>query len=403
MALFKYVAYDKTGKKVEASIEADTMAAAQKELKELKKLLVSSIKPVQAGSGSNALFASSKKIAGRDLEYLTSELNLLLDSGVKFDKAVDLLAKAKNNTGIGDVLGQIAAKLKSGSTIADAFGHFSSLFDKLYVNLLKIGEESGALSPVFKGLSRDLKFRNDLRQTIIQATTYPLIIFAVCMLSIVFIFNYIVPKMAVLFADAEDLPFHTQMILGISDWLIAYQHYVALALAGGIALLVQNRHNPKLVSWFHQRSRLVPGVKTIVEMTERIRFCSSMSLLLNAGIAMDLAVRLSAGNSANTEVRRELQGVGENIRKGVHLSKALGATTLFSDLFLSLIEIGEESGEVTRIFTELADRSRNEFTNWVSRVTALLEPVLIITMGLIVGGVVVTMMLSVMSINDVAV
>ena len=125
-----------------------------------------------------------------------------------------------------------------------------------------------------------------------------------------------------------------------------------------------------------------------------------MALLLKAGIAMDQAVKLSAGNSANSEIKRELEGVSDEIRKGIHLSKALGETSLFPDLFISLIEIGEESGEVTRIFTELADRSRNEFTSWVSRVTALLEPVLIITMGLIVGGVVVTMMLSVMQINE---
>jgi type II secretory pathway component PulF len=404
MAWFKYVAYDKSGKKIESSIEADTMATAQKELKNFKQLMVSSIAPAQAGgSASKGLFGGSQNVTGRDLEYLTSELNLLLESGVKFDQGVELLARAKKNTVIGEILRQISVKLKSGSTISAAFGSFSALFDKLYVNLLKIGEESGTLGPIFKGLSRDLKFRNDLRQTIIQATTYPLIIFAVCMLSVVFIFNYIVPKMAVLFADAEELPIHTQIILGISDWLMAYQLYVGVALLGGATLIYQNRKNQQLITWFHQRSRLVPGIRTVVEMSERIRFCSSMSLLLKAGIAMDMAVRLSAGNSANTEIRRELEGVSESIRKGVHLSEALAATTLFSDLFLSLIEIGEESGEVTQIFSELADRSRNEFTQWVSRVTTLLEPLLIITMGLIVGGVVVTMMLSVMSINDVAV
>ena len=404
MPWFKYTAYEKSGKKVESSIEADNMPTAQKELKESKQLLVSSITPLQgAGAQSKGLFGGSRNVAIRDLEYLTSELNLLLESAVMFDQAVELLAKAKRNTGIGEVLSQISLKLKSGSTISAAFGSFSTLFDSLYVNLLKIGEESGTLGPVFKGLSRDLKFRNDLRQTIIQATTYPVIIFAVCMLSVVFIFNYIVPKMAVLFADAEQLPIHTQIILGISDWLMAYQVYVGVVLLAGAALIYQNRQNPQLIAWFHQRSRIVPGVRTVVLMSERIRFCSSMSLLLKAGIAMDTAVSLSAGNSANTEIRRELEGVSESIRKGIHLSEALAATTLFSDLFLSLIEIGEESGEVTQIFSELADRSRNEFTQWVSRVTALLEPLLIITMGLIVGGVVVTMMLSVMSINDVAV
>ncbi len=399
MASFKYVAYDTTGKKVEAIIEADSVASAQRELKESRKLLVSSIAEVKGGGGSLKLFGSNR-VGGRDLEYLTSELTLLLESGVKFDKAVALLAKAKAQSPVGEILGTVSAKLKSGSTIADAFGGFKELFNKLYVNLLKIGEETGALTQVFKGLSRDIRYRNDLRQTITQATTYPSFILLVCIASIVFIFNFIVPKMAVLFEDAEDLPLHTRAILAISDWMIAYQHFLFIGLVGLGATLFYYRKHPALITWFHQRSRIMPGVRTIVDMSERIRFCSSMGLLLEAGISMDLAVKLSAGNSANSEIRRELESVSDEIRKGTHLSKALAQTTLFSELYISLIEIGEESGEVTRIFNELADRSRNEFTNWVSRVTALLEPLLIVTMGLIVGFIVVTMMLSVMSIND---
>ena len=399
MATFKYVAYDANGKKVESTVEADNQGIAQQILVQERKLMVSAINEVKAGGGGISLF-SRRKAGGRDLEFLTSELSLLLESGVKFDKAVDLLAKAKRSTPIGEVLGQISGKLKSGSTIADAFGHFGKLFNNLYVNLLKIGEESGALAPVFQGLTRDLRYRNDLRQTIIQATTYPLIILAVCVLSVVLIFNYIVPNMASLFDGVEDLPIQTRAILAMSDWMIAYQFYVLAIFVAITAAIIHNRNNPKMQQWFHQRSRLVPGVRHVVDMSERIRFCSSMSLLLNAGIAMDQAVRLSAGNSANSEIRRELEGVGDQIRKGTHLSKALSDTTLFPELFVSLIEIGEESGEVTRIFTDLSERSRNEFTNWVNRVTSLLEPLLIITMGLFVGGIVVTMMLSVMSINQ---
>lgn len=399
MATFKYVAYDATGKKVESSIEADNVAKAQQELRDVRKLLVSSINEVKGGGGGLSLF-SKRKVGGRDMEYLTSELTLLLESGVKFDKAVDLLSKAKAQSPMGEVLGSISGKLKSGSTIADAFAGFGDLFNKLYVNLLKIGEESGALAQVFKGLSRDIKYRNDLRQTIVQATTYPTIILMVCILSIVFIFNFIVPKMAVLFEDAADLPLHTRAILAISDWLIAYQHYLLLILGAGAAALFHYRKHPAFIQWINMRVTMVPGLRTVVEMSERIRFCSSMGLLLEAGISMDLAVKLSAGNAGNSEVRRELENVSDEIRKGVHLSQALSQTSLFPELFISLIEIGEESGEVTRIFNELADRSRNEFTNWVSRVTALLEPLLIITMGLFVGFVVVTMMLSVMSINE---
>lgn len=399
MAAFKYVAYDSNGKKVESTIEANDLAAAQTELRDVRKLMVSSIAETKVGGPGFKLFGK-KQASGRDLEYLTSEITLLLESGVKFDKAVELLSKAKSQSPIGEVLGTISAKLKSGTGISEAFGAFGTLFNKLYVNLLKIGEESGALAPVFQGLTRDLRYRNDLRQTIIQATTYPLVILLVCVVSVVFIFNFIVPKMAVMFDDAMDLPLNTRIILAISEWLIAYQHIMVMGLAAIFTTLFYYRKHPTLVGWFHQKSRTIPGVRTIVEMSERIRFCSSMALLLKAGIAMDQAVKLSAGNSTNLEIKRELEKVSDEIRKGIQLSKALGETTLFPDLFISLIEIGEESGEVTRIFADLADRSRNEFTAWVSRVTTILEPLLIITMGLLVGFVVVSMMLSVMSINE---
>lgn len=403
MASFKYTAYDSNGKKTEAMLDADDLSSAQRELVGARGLMVSSITEIKGQDASFSGLFHRKKANGRDLEYLTSEIMLLLQSGVKFDRAVDLLARTKVATPIGDVLSQISAKLKSGSGISDAFAGFSQLFNKLYINLLKTGEESGTLIPVFEGLSRDLKYRNDLRQTIVQATTYPSIVLLVCLASIMFIFNFIVPKLAVLFDGAEDLPLNTRMILGLSHWMLAYQHIVGMVLLAACVAIYHYRKDPRLITWFHQRSRLIPGVKIIVEMSERIRFCSSMTLLLDAGIAMDQAVKLSAGNASNSEIRRELDGASDEIRKGTQLSKALSETSLFSTLFVSLIEIGEESGEVSRIFKELSDRSRNEFSQWVSRMTALLEPLLIVTMGGVIGFVVISMMMSVMSVNNAVV
>ena len=400
MATFKYIAYDSKGKKLEDTIVADSMGEAQLALKQQQGLLVSTIKPVTSG-GIGGLFAA-KKTNYRDLEYLTSEIKLLLQSGVKFDKAVDLMAKAKAGTAMGDVLAKISAKLKSGSTIADAFSAFGDLFNKLYINLLTTGEQSGALEPVFSGLARDLKYRNDLRQTITQAVTYPFFVLLVCIASVLFIFNFIVPKLAVLFDGADELPLNTQIILAISDWMIAYQHFLGIGLLALAGTFYHYRKNPQLIEWLHMRSRTWYGVGKAVNMTERIRFCSSMSLLLDSGIAMDQAVKLSAGNAGNSEIRRELMRASDEIRQGTQLSKALSETSLFPAIFISLIEIGEESGQVGKIFQELADRSRNEFGQWVSRLTAILEPALILTMGAIVGGVVISMMMSVMSVNDAA-
>ena len=386
MPLFKYEAYDAQGRKTQGTIEAESKQLAQQSLT-TKKLMVSAISPMASSAGSVELF-QRKKVSGRDIEYLTSEISLLLESGVRFDKAVALLAKAKSDTPVGDVLATISAKLKSGSGISAAFEEHPELFDSLYINLLQIGEESGALSQVFDGLADDLKFKNDLKQSIVQAITYPAVILVVCLASIVFIFNYIVPKMSVMFDDVAELPFHTQMILALSEWLQQYQGLLLLGL-GGLALAgFVARNNSEFVTWLHQTVNKLPFLRNVVAMSERIRFCSSMSLLLNAGIAMDAAVRLSAGNAANQIFRRELESVSEQIRTGTSVSESLKNISLFPELFVSLIEIGEESGEVTRIFGDLAQRTRDEFTTWINRFTSLLEPLLIITMGVIVGGVV---------------
>lgn len=401
MPLFKYSAFNQTGQKFDGTIDSADVSSALQELKEKRGLLVKSIKLAQASNSVFSVFAGSR-VSARDVEFLTSEIALLLGSGVRFDKAVQLLAKAKHGTGIGAVLQDISEALKTGKTIAEAFAKHSKYFDELYVNLLQIGEESGALEPVFIGLAEELKFKNDLKQNVIQAITYPGVIFAVCIASILFIFNFIVPQMSSVFESAQDLPFYTQMILAISEWMQNYQHLLGLALLGAGGLLFKLKDSPNFQYQFHQRAVNFPFIGNVIKRNEQIRFCSSMALLLEAGIAMDVAVKLSAGNAANHEFRRQLNNVSEQIRGGSSLNESLRQVSFFPELFSSLIEIGEESGEVKRIFRDLAQRARNDFTHWIAKFTSLLEPALILTMGLIVGGVVVVMMLSVMNVTNLA-
>lgn len=401
MPLFKYTAFNQTGQKLDGTIESDDVSSALNDLKSKRGLLVKSISLANQTNSALSIF-SGNRVSSRDVEYLTSEIALLLGSGVRFDRAVQLLAKAKHSTGVGAVLQDISEALKTGKTIAEAFAKHNKYFDELYINLLQIGEESGALEPVFIGLADELKFKNDLKQNVIQAVTYPAVIFLVCIASILFIFNFIVPQMSSVFESAEDLPLYTQIILGMSEWMQNYQHLLGMALLGMGGVLYKLKDSPAFQYQFHQRAIGFPFIGNVIKRNEQIRFCSSMALLLEAGIAMDVAVKLSAGNAVNHEFKRQLNNVGEQIRGGSALNESLRQVSFFPELFSSLIEIGEESGEVKRIFSDLAERARNDFTHWIAKFTSLLEPVLILTMGLIVGGVVVVMMLSVMNVTSLA-
>lgn len=398
MSKFVYKAFDRQGTRVEGNIEANTLALAKSQLKK-DGLLIQQIKPYTAADKQINIFQSDK-IKMEDVEFLTSEISLLLDSGVKIDRAIDILKKNKANLGTSRLLNVISDKLRKGSNVADAVAEFPEVFNALYINLIRIGEASGKLTDVFQGLAEDLKFKRELKKKIIQAATYPMVIFSVCVLCVFAIFNFIVPRMSALFAEAKNLPVYTKIMLGTSEWIQDYQGILILGLVLLGTFAYRFRANPKFIHWLQSISLLLPVVKTGVLMTERIRFNSGLSLMLKAGVPIDKALELSAGNIINSEIKQEMLIAKDRVKRGENLSQSLQMTSLYPPFLASLLEVGEESGQLGRVFDEITTRSRNDFEGFTQKITTLMEPLLILFMGGVVGSVVVVMLLSMVSVND---
>lgn len=398
MAVFEYSGFDKSGARVSGSIEAATVELAQQSLKQQGILLksVAAEKPLQ----QNSIF-SSGRVDLADIEFLTAELSLLLDSGLKIDKGIDLLKSANKKPALAKLLSKISSELRSGKQLSQVLNGFPDLFDSLYVNLVSIGEKTGKLADIFRQLAEDLAFKRDLQKKITQALTYPAVILFVCLASVLFIFNYVVPNMATMFERQQDLPFYTVMLLSSSAWLQQYQLLLFAAIVlTGLVLFHYRKHPALQLRWQWLIIRL-PLIKHAVMLVERIRFNGGLGMMLDAGVAIDQALDLANGNINHAELRAEMQIAIGKIKRGDQLSVALRQTRLFPDFFASLLSVGEESGELARIFKEIAQRSQRQFTDWVARFTSLLEPLLILVMGGIVGGVVVIMMLSITSATDV--
>lgn len=398
MPQFEYSGFDKSGARVSGNIEATTLQHAQQQLKQ-QGLLLKSVKEEQL-SQSKDIF-SRDKVGIADIEFLTAELSLLLDSGLKIDKGIELLKSANKKPALARLLNKISTALRSGKQLSQVLAGFPDYFDPLYVNLVSIGEKTGKLADIFRQLAEELAFKRDLQKKISQALTYPMVILFVCLASVLFIFNYVVPNMATMFERQQDLPFYTTMLLSASAWLQQYQLilFVVLLLAG-VALLQGRKHPAFQLRWQWLAIRL-PVVSSAILLVERIRFNSGLAMMLQAGVAVDQALDLANGNIKQPELRAEMQIAISKIKRGDQLSTALRQTRLFPDFFASLLSVGEESGELARIFQEIAQRSQRQFTDWVTRFTSLLEPLLILVMGGIVGGVVVIMMLSITSATDV--
>lgn len=399
MPWFNYTAYDSSGSKIESQVEADDKSSVRTMLLS-QQLHVVKVVPVTK-SPSLSLSFMSDKLSVEELEFLTSELSILLESGVKIDKGLSILAKNHKTPAVDAFVSEVLNNLKQGKSVAEAFQTKQSAFDALYLNLISIGETTGRLPQVFSGLADDLKFRKDLKAKVTQALTYPSIILFVCISCILFVFNYIVPQMGSIFSEQEDLPIYTALLLGVSDWMQSYQWWLFMAIVGAGTAIFVNRDNRKLRHNIATKVLDIPVISGAVKQVESIRFNSAMSLMLDAGIKVDVAISHANKNIKNHVIQRSLNIAADKIRKGAPVATSLAQTPIFPGFYVSLLEVGEESGRLGTIFHEISMRAKSDFESWTTRITNMLEPILILVMGGIVGSVVVTMLLSVVSVNDV--
>ena len=397
MAHFTYKAYDSSGAKIDGRLEAEDKTGAIVELKN-QGLLPFEVKEFNAEQ--KGLLGFRKKISLADLEFLTAELSLLLESGVRIDRGIDIIRRTKAEPALAKLLLDISSDLKKGKNLSESLASHEDTFDPLYCNLIELGEASGNLSEIFAGLAKDLKFRRELQRKIVSSLAYPLVIFFVCVLSIVFIFNFIIPKMSSMFTDLGELPWYTALMLSTSDWMIKYQGLLFVGIISFITMVIVASKKPAFIKWWQNLSLKLPVVKRAVVTVERIRFNSGLAMMIKAGVQIDRAIALSAGNIKNLHLRREMEIVKAKVKSGSQLTPALKQTSLYPEFFISLLEVGEESGNLERVFDEIANRSRQEFESWTERMTTLLEPLMILFMGGFVGGVVVVMLMSMVSINE---
>ena len=208
MPVFRYQAYDSDGAAVEGEVDAagkdDALAALQ-----AQQLWVKKIQVRDSGELSKSIFSNSR-VTLSELRFLTAELAMLLKNGVRIDRGLAILLRNADSVAKKRLLGSLVSSVRGGQSLSSAISEFPETFSPLYINLVKIGEQTGSLAPVFDRLSNDLNFQAALRAKITEALTYPLVILTVCIISIAFVFNYIVPQMGGLFEGLSELPFYTE-------------------------------------------------------------------------------------------------------------------------------------------------------------------------------------------------
>ncbi len=399
---FHYTGFDAAGSSVNGSVDAASLPQARTDLRE-RDILVSEIRPAtETQDWRDSLGLRQSRVGLAQLEIITAELALLLENGVRIDRGLEILRRGASNPPMHRLLDGLLQSLKQGNQLSVAVAEWPQVFDPLYVNLLALGEASGQLAAVFRRLADDLGFRRDLRRKVITAVTYPLVILTVCVISLLFIFNFVVPNLASLFADYPDLPWYTQALMGVSEFMQRYQLLLGGTIGAMTVFFFYLPRWPAMQLAWHEFAANAPGLRGGITMVERIRLTGGMAMMLEAGVPVDRALQLASSSVKSAPIRRELVVALLKLRQGESISMVLSQTRLFPDFYASLLEVGEESGALAPVFVEIARRSRQGFAEWTQRFTSLLEPALILFMGIMVGAVVVVIMLSITAITGSA-
>jgi general secretion pathway protein F len=404
MQQFHYKAYDSAGAMHQGELEALSFESARLKLKEQNLVPVSIHVPAAAGPAVSRIFfpGRSKKPGLAEIEFWTSQMALLLHNGVRVDRALDISRKAVAHGGLKKITGRIHENVRTGMPLAEAIGRHPEIFDNLYSSVIDIGEATGRLADAFSELSANLSFRKEMASRTRQAMAYPGVILFVCLLSVVFIFNFVVPRFEPLFGRMENPPLATRMLLQTAELFTRYQWLGLVLICMAPFVLPRLAKISRFRQLFDALALRIPITRRLVYTAANLRFASAMAMMLNSGVLLADALGYAVATIGNTRIRHRLQMVRESVRQGGKLSQAMARTSFLPEAYEGILEVGEEAGRMAAVFKDMEVRMRSEYEQRLSGLITFIEPVMIIAMGIVVGGIVVIMILSTISLHEIS-
>ncbi|MEM6545640.1 MAG: type II secretion system F family protein, partial [Pseudomonadota bacterium] len=327
----------------------------------------------------------------------------LLRAGLPLDRSLKVLIDMSAVPSMGALLGDILKSVKDGKALSVSLEPYVDLFGRFYISMVRSGEASGEMSNVLDRLVAHLEEAKANRDTVVSALVYPAILLVVATASVFMMLGLVVPQFQELFDDMGDgLPLLTEMVIGAADFLKAWFWLLALVLVGAVLWFRRWLLSDKGRRSWHQRLLRAPVVGTIVFEFEMARFARTLGTLLSNGVPLLRAIDIALETVGNTVLRTALSALSPAVKAGQRMSVALAETRMFTPLVIQMTRVGEESGALDKMMLELAKVFDDHVSTGVKRGLTLLEPALILGMGLIIGFIIVAIILGITSVNNLA-
>ncbi len=398
LPIFNWEGTDKRGAKIKGEQSAKNVNLVKADLRR------QGINPTKVRKKSKPLFGSGgKAIKAQDIAIFSRQLATMMQAGVPLVQGFDIVAGGQSNPRMRDMLVDIKNNIEAGSTLSESLAKHPVQFDELFVNLVAAGEQAGVLDTLLDEIATYKERTEEIKAKIKKAMFYPIAVIAVAMIVTLVLLIFVVPQFQAIFQDAgADLPAFTLMLINLSNWLQESGWILGLIVAGVIAGVIYTKNRSQAFNHFLDRVVLkIPIIGEILHNSAIARFARTLATTFSAGVPLVDALETVSGATGNSVYGQAVQRIKEDVSVGHQLQLAMRQVDLFPHMVIQMTAIGEESGALDQMLGKVADFYESEVANAVDALSSLLEPLIMVVIGGLVGSLVVGMYLPIFKLAAV--
>lgn len=396
MPAFTYKAVGRDGKAQQGVIEADALDLATRQLR------ARGLTPLKIVEGDGE--TEEKPPNRQEVLSMTTELSVLLRAGLPLDRALKVLIDMDGQPRMRAVLTDLLKAVKGGKALSVALQPYDDIFGPFYLSMVRAGEASGQLSAVLERLVEHLESAKATRDSIVSALIYPAILLVVAVISVVVMLGFVVPQFETLFNDMGDaLPAMTKAVIGAAEFIKAWGIVVGVLVAISVLALQRWAISPSGKSTLDRRLLSLPIAGNIAFEYEMAKFARTVGTLLGNGVSLLKAIQIAIDTVGNVPLKEGLNVLPPAVKAGKRMSVALEEAEMFTPMVIQMTRVGEESGRLDDMMLELASVFEDHVGSGVKRLLTLLEPLLILTMGAIIAVIIISILMGILSVNDLAI
>lgn len=398
MPVFKYKAINNQGNTVDGTVDAESVKTANDKLKR-DGFYPSSIDEIQKEQGGK--FSLFQGVSTAELAISTRQFSTLISAGLPLEASLSTLSEQTEDKRLGQVLSQVREKVSEGGSLVNSLKDHKNVFSDIYISIIGAGEASGNLDVVLLRLADFLEKQASLRSKVRSAFVYPIFMFVIGSGVLAFMMTFVIPKITKIFEESQKaLPYSTVILINTSNFITEYYYLIFIFLVGLTYIVLRYIKTDKGKEQKDRLSLMIPIFGKINRMVILARITRTLGTLLSSGIPLLDALRIGGEVSGNQVYINSLQNVSENVKEGTSLARPLEQSGVFPPMMTRMIAVGEQTGELEEMLNKVADSYDQQVETTLSALTSLLEPIMIVVMGGIVGFIVFAILLPIFDITS---